>query len=84
MKAFILLLLFIGLFMILNGIYEQKIKAIQEHKQVEYKFVPRTYYEEQLMNSYGDITNKMANMFNKASPWFDQNVGSGLDVLKND
>lgn len=84
MKAFILLLLFVGMFMIMNGIYEQKLKAVQEHKQIEYKFIPRTYYEEQLMSGHGDVTTKMASMFNKASPWFDQTVGSGLDILKND
>jgi hypothetical protein len=84
MKAIIILLFFVGLFFIMNGIYEQKLKATESNKQIEYKFIPRTYYEEQLLSGVGDVTTKMASMFDGAGPWFDQTVGSGLDILKND
>lgn len=82
MKSFIILVLFIGMFLIMNGIYEQKLKAAQDDKKVEYKFVPRTYFEEQIGDS--DVTSKMADMFNHAAPWFDRFVGAGLDVFKTD
>lgn len=84
MKPLILLFMFVGMFLIVNGIYEQKLKAAENNKRVEYRFVPRTFYDEQLSYNSGDVTLKTANMFNHASPWFDRNVGAGLDVLKTD
>lgn len=72
------------MFMVISGIYEQKLKAVTESKTIEYKFIPRTYYDEQLEAQEGQVTRKMASMFDKASPWFDQAVGSGLDMLKTD
>ncbi len=83
MKAFILLLLFIGMFMIVNGVYEEKLKAVQAKKQIEYRFVPRTYYDEQLQAQEGQVMNTMDDMFSKASPWFDAAVGAGLDKLRS-
>lgn len=70
--------------MIINGVYEEKLKAAQAVKQVEYRFVPRTYYDEQLQAQDGDVMSKMSGMFDKASPWFDAVVGAGLDKLRND
>lgn len=83
MKSIILLFLFCGMFMIVHGIYEQKINEIEKNPRIEYKFVPRTYYDEQLSmeSSFGE---KYDRMFQTASPWFDNNVGAGLDVLKTD
>jgi hypothetical protein len=83
MKAIIIMLLFTGMFFILNGIYEQKLKVAEQTSKVEYRFIPRTYYEEQLSNN-PDLGNKMADMFNHAAPWFDRVVGSGLDAMRND
>lgn len=83
MKSFIILLLFVGMFMIIHGIYEQKLKELQDNPRVEYKFVPRSYYDEQLSldESFGS---KFKSMFNHASPWFDRTVGEGLDAVKTD
>lgn len=83
MKAVILLLMFIGMFMIVNGIYEQKLQAVESKTKIEYRFIPRSYYEEQL-SGQSDVTDKMGDMWSRASPWFDQMVGSGLDGLKSD
>ena len=83
MKSIVLLLLFVGMFMIVNGIYEQKLKSVETKTKIEYRFIPRSYYEEQLSGN-ADVTNKLGDMWNHASPWFDQMVGSGLDVLKSD
>ena len=76
MKSLILLLLFVGMFMIVNGIYEENLNALQSQKEIEYKFIPRTYYDEQTYSKPGDLQAKM-NIFDTASPWFDQ-VGSGI------
>lgn len=73
MKSLILFFLFIGAFLILVGIYEEKLKIAESSKKIEYKFIPRTYYEEQLSNS--DISLNFADMFNKPSPWFDKTIG---------
>jgi len=78
MKSLILLLLFVGMFMIVNGIYEEKLNAVQAQKEIEYKFIPRTYYDEQTYTRPGDLQDKMANIFDTASPWFDP-AGSGIN-----
>lgn len=70
------------MFMIMNGIYEQKLKAFESNNKTQYKFIPRTMYEDQILGQ--DLSGHFANIFGKASPWFDQVVGSGLDVHKSD
>jgi hypothetical protein len=72
MKTLILFLFIIGVFLIMHGIYEQKIKALEKNKRIEYRFIPRTYIEEQLEDS--NVSGKMANIFNKESPWFERNI----------
>ena len=65
----VILILFIGLFFIVNGIYEQKLKSVEENPKIVYKFIPRTYYEEQIFDN--NVTAKMSNMFNdNDQPWF--------------
>ena len=71
MKQLVLFLVFIGVIMVMHGIYQQKIKAAQENVKIEYRFIPRTYYEEQLANS--TISNNFKNMFNDDT-WVSRNV----------
>lgn len=71
MKSLIFFFLVIGMFMIMHGIYEQKYQALSHNRRIEYRFLPRTYYEEQIADS--DVSGKMKNMFNK-DPWFERNV----------
>ena len=68
--------MFVGLILVIHGIYDQKYKELQTNMRVEYRFIPRTYYEEQLSNS--TVSSTFKNMFNKESPWFDRNVGAGM------
>lgn len=82
MKVFIVFLLFIGMFFIIDGVYEQKLKAASATSKIEYKYIPRTYYDEQLTGH--DIESRYDSIFNRASPWFDQHIGEGLDMLKTD
>lgn len=63
MKTIIFLFLFVGMFMIVHGIYEEKMDKLKKDVRVKYKFIPRTYYDEFLMND--NYTSKMA------SPMFD-------------
>jgi hypothetical protein len=83
MKSFIVLLLFCGMFMIVHGVYEQRLEQATAIQKVEYKFVPRTYYDEQL-SMESTFGSKLNGIFDNASPWFDNNVGEGLDTMKMD
>jgi hypothetical protein len=69
MKTLVVLVLFIGMFFVIQGVYEQKLKEATENKEIEYKFIPRTYYEEQIQNS--DFAANTAQLFNSSSagPW---------------
>lgn len=58
--------------MVMHGIYQQKFNALQENKRIEYRFLPRTYYEEQINDT--DVSSKFKVLFTKESPWFDRNV----------
>lgn len=59
MKTFIILLLFVGMFMIVHGIYEEKFEKLKNDVRVKYKFIPRTYYDEMITND--KYTSKYAN-----------------------
>jgi hypothetical protein len=72
MYSVILFLFFLGIFIIIHNIYEQKFQSLKKNVRVEYRFIPRTYYEEQISNS--NISGLYKNMFNKESPWFESTV----------
>lgn len=75
MKSVILFLMFLGMVLIIHGIYEQRYTALEKKTRIEYRFIPRTYYEEQLNNS--TVSSNFKNMFNKESPWYDRNISVG-------
>lgn len=62
MKTLIILVLFIGIFMVTHGVYEQKLKSVTQKEKIVYKFIPRTLYEEQLGNN--TVMSKLNDMFN--------------------
>jgi len=62
MKTIVILFLFIGLFFITHAIYEKKLEQIEKNKKVEYKFIPRSLYEEQLADP--DVFKKFGGLFN--------------------
>lgn len=78
MQSIAMFFLFVGVFLIVIGIYEEKLRIAESNVKIEYKFIPRTYYEEQLANS--DLSMKMADLFNNESPWFDRTVGALSDL----
>jgi len=71
MKSLILFFFCLGVFLIIQSIYEQKYQALKKNVRVEYRFIPRTYYEEQLANV--PVTSMFKNMFDK-DLWLDRNV----------
>jgi hypothetical protein len=62
----------LGVLLVIHSIYEQKYQALKKNVRVEYRFIPRTYYEEQLAST--PVSSMYKNMFDKESPWFDRNV----------
>lgn len=59
--------------MFIHGVYDQKYKALKENIRVEYRFIPRTYYEEQLAD-IPNVASTFKNMFQKESPWYERNI----------
>lgn len=74
MKAVIFFVLFVGLILIIHGIYDQKYAQLKNNLRVEYRFIPRSFYEEQLANS--TVSSTFKNMFNRESPWFEKTIGT--------
>lgn len=73
LKSYFIFLLFLGTFLIMHGIYEQKIKNMKKLVRTEYKFVPRTLYDEVLATT--DVQAIYKNFFDSPDPWYDRNVG---------
>lgn len=67
MQIFIIFLLFVGMFMIMQGVYEEKLRISEQNKKTEYKFIPRTLYEEQLSDS--TLSDQIESLYD-SSPWF--------------
>jgi hypothetical protein len=68
MKLIILLTLFSGILFVIHGIYEEKIKNLEKEVKVEYRFIPRSYYDEQLFSN--QFSSKFSNLFDEdQSEW---------------
>tara|TARA_B110000259_G_scaffold187884_2_gene243836 strand:- start:3781 stop:3981 length:201 start_codon:yes stop_codon:yes gene_type:complete len=63
MKLLILIILFVGIILIMNGIYEEKISKLKKDVRVEYRFIPRSYYDEQIFSN--QFTSKFSNLFDE-------------------
>jgi hypothetical protein len=71
MRIVVILMLFVGMAMVIHSVYEEKLERAQRNVRVEYRFLPRTLYEEQMAQSadlLGD-DGKMSAMFSRATPW---------------
>jgi hypothetical protein len=62
MRALIVILLFVGMAMILHSIYKEKLERAEKNVRVEYRFLPRTLYEEQ-MSEDNRPTTKLKGVF---------------------
>jgi hypothetical protein len=72
MKTIALVLLFLGVLLIIRGLYEDKYQSLKKNTKIEYRFIPRTYYEEQLNNDM-NVSSNFKNMFNKEL-WVERNI----------
>ena len=62
MQSFVVLLLFVGMAMVMHGIYEEKFKRMENNVRVEYRFIPRTLYDEQVSQA-DDVVGHFKGMF---------------------
>ena len=63
MKLLILLTLFFGIILVIHGIYEEKIKTFKNKTKIEYRFIPRSYYDEQIFSN--EFSSKFSNLFDE-------------------
>ena len=63
MKLFILMILFIGIILVIQGIYDEKIRELERKTKVEYRFIPRSYYDEQIFSD--QFSSKFSNIFDE-------------------
>jgi hypothetical protein len=66
MKAVAVFLLFVGMFLIIQGYYKQETKC--PAPKVEVKYVPISLYEEQLTPEQS-VTKQFKGMFEDINPW---------------
>lgn len=77
LKSYLVLMLFVGMFLIMSAVYEQKLKNVKQLVRTEYRFVPRTLYEEVL--SKNDVTSIYKNYFDSPDPWYSRNIGVDIE-----
>ena len=80
MRSIIVFFFVLGLFLIFNAVYEQKYKELKKNVHVQYRFIPKTYLEEQLSNT--NISGTFKKEFSNADPWFERNVSVVKDTKK--
>jgi len=54
---------FFGIILIIHGIYEEKFKKIKDNVKIQYRFVPRSYYDEQIFSN--QFSSKFSNIFDE-------------------
>ena len=68
MKTIAIVLFFIGVFFIVHGIYDQKIKELTNKKTVEYKYIQDSCLEKQFVSA-----NDFHTLYND-DPWYERNI----------
>jgi hypothetical protein len=51
MLSILFIFLFIGIVMIIDGIYNDEINKLKKEVKIEYKFIPRSAYEDSMIDS---------------------------------
>jgi hypothetical protein len=72
MRALIMLMMFAGLAMVIHSVYEEKLQRAMKQAKVEYRFLPRTMYEDQMAHT--DLLNNFRTMFDHG-PESRQSIG---------
>lgn len=69
MKSLSLFILMIGIIMITVGYMDNKIKEVKQEKKIEYRFVPRTIYDDQIKPV--NLSDTFSSMFSDIDPIFE-------------
>ena len=77
MNSIALLILIIGLIFILLGYNNSTNKC--PPKEIEYRFLPRTFYDEQMQQT--NISDIFSNLFNSNDAWLNRFSGNEKDVI---
>lgn len=48
MNSILFLLIFVGIILVVDGYYRDRIEFLKKHKKTVYKFIPRNQYEDAL------------------------------------
>lgn len=67
MHAIGYLMLFAGMALVMHGVYAERLARVERDVRVEYRFIPRTLYDEQLAQA--DLAGQFKNMFESDAPW---------------
>ena len=51
MYILLMLMLFVGIVLIIDGVYREEIDHLKKHRKVEYKFIPRYMYNDMMYSS---------------------------------
>ena len=79
MKAIILIIFIIGIIFITTGY--QKNENNNQPTKIEYRYIPRTFYEEQLNNV--DLKKLYSDMFDKKSTWSTYPFNDNNEFIEN-
>jgi|TARA_X000000950_G_C13644722_1_gene549073 hypothetical protein len=71
MKSLSLLVLILGIVFVTVGYMDNKVKQTQSEKKIEYRFVPRSIYDEQIKPT--DLNDTFSSMFSEIDPIFETN-----------
>ncbi len=69
MKSLSLLILIVGIVFVTVGYMDNKVSKLQSEKKIEYRFVPRTIYDEQIRPV--NLTDTFSSMFSNIDPIFE-------------
>ena len=68
MKSLSLFVLMLGIIMVTVGYMDKKVKTTEKEKQIEYRFVPRSIYDEQIQPI--NLSDTFSTMFSDIDPIF--------------
>jgi hypothetical protein len=69
MKSLSLLVLILGIVFITVGYMDNKVSQLQSEKKIEYRFVPRSIYDEQIQPT--NLSDTFSTMFSDIDPIFE-------------
>ena len=69
MKSLSLLILIVGIVFVTVGYMDNKVKQTKSEKKIEYRFVPRSIYDEQIKPT--DLNDTFSTMFSDIDPIFE-------------